>query len=39
LQSFLYNFRLDYVGSGTLSDVYQRSMILVINMDPAAEHG
>jgi len=35
LQSILYNFRLDYVGSGTLSDVHQSSMILVINMDAA----
>jgi len=32
LQSFLYNFRLDYVGSGTLSDVPQSSMILFINI-------
>jgi len=37
MQSFLYNFRLDYVGSGTLPDVYQSSMILVTNMDATGE--
>ena len=37
-EEFLYNLRLDYVGSGTLSDVHQSSMILVINMDAAGEH-
>jgi len=35
LQSILYNFRLDYVGGGTLSDVHKSSMILVINIDAA----
>jgi len=36
-QSFLYNFRFDDVGNGTLSNVHHRNMLLVINMDVAGD--
>jgi len=38
LQRFLYNFWLDYVGSGTLSNIHHSSMLLVIKMVVAGGH-
>jgi len=38
LKSFFGNFRLDCVGSGTLSNVHHSSMLLVINMGANGGH-